>query len=260
MAAGGQGGDLQSQLAAKAMEDPRVQQAVKEQAMKQGQAAFEAGSATYCESVSRYWDVVRKMPQITPFGETFACSKETPADYQAQFKTMNVLFMQTQAIAVPIYVILFLIASMTKFALWTFLRGIVTCLGYCLVLLFCSHMSYYYIVERGGCCGGCGYALWAVMYLLMVCSCLFLSVPGSSIWSIIIRCIYIPSVIPAVYIVIITLKLGGAEAIKHGCTKCFEACKGNQSSEIRSPNLEAGKGTAMPPAPPASTNPNNRLE
>jgi len=255
--------DMQTKIAEQALQNPEVQRIAREQLQAQGQQAANQASEWYCASLVTYWDRLKTMQQIRPLNETFRCRQETPAAWGEQFAKWNIVYMQLNLLLFPIYMVFFLVAAVSSFAVWDLVMGPVRMLVFMIAQLFFSHMSYFFIVEQGGCftsCGmsGCGYMTWMLMYAwLALSSLVFLELPGGGLLTDIIRYTYLITVLPALYLILCCYSLGGGVACMNCMTRCCNMIRG-ASAGAR--DVESGRGPLANSPPPPSANPANRLE
>lgn len=247
---GAAGGDLAASLAAKAAEDPRVQKAVADQVYQRGQAAAQAGQVAYCESFSVYFDLLKTRPQLTPFAETCACSKETPEQWTLLFAKWNPIFCQLHILLFPIYVVIFFVLCLLDFYIWTLLTGIFWHILYVLGVLIFSHMSHYCVVSREGGCGNCGYASYILIYLSLTMSVVFMDVgvEGENV----LQWVYAITVLPTFFLVLACWKLGGGAAIKGACASLANCIRNKTSGAGGAREAGVGAATQAPSSNPAA--------
>jgi len=252
--------EMATAAAKEAMKDPRVQQAVEDEARRQGEQALENAKATWCESFGAYTGKLRETPLLFPIGETFTCSQPDDAAWLKFFGKWNILYCQSHLLVFPIWVVLhvlaclwFLVSGAGAGFLWELVRGLASrFVGFAITVLT-SHGTYYLFYEKGGCCGGTGAAIWMVIYFIIGFTPVvafitaLVNADDGQVFLTWIQCLYLITV-PGVFFMCLCLwKVGGGEAMRAGLARGVAAGKGALDS-VRRPtdarDVEAAPGAA----------------
>lgn len=203
--------DVAVNLATKAAQDPKIQ----EEAKRRAQEAATAGGQHYVSSFRDYGQRVLSRPQI--FCKMWRCCGDD-VDWTDNFERWNIVWSQTQILCGIIY-FCFLAVYCFNFTKriepWDFIYRGLGRMIYLVVALVFGHMGWHCVVNKQACCKGPGYAIWAIVLLIVSLSCLKgvmdskgEKVEGALVWAYTAYCLLL---LPSWYMCLACWKLKAAE-------------------------------------------------
>lgn len=221
---------------ASAASNPQVQQAVQQQA----QQAVHSMQLAYCSSLFQYKNLLMQRPQFT-----FADLMLSQANWGLAFQKWNVLLSQLHVVLYIVFMLFLILYALGSLAPFTLLSHAIQASIYVVAMLLLGHMGWYCVFMRQGCCGGCGYAFWALIY---ACASVFSMIPGSSangFLGIAYSC-YLVILLPTAYMCLACwkMKVQRGFSLRRMATQISEAVTQNQ-------NVPLQEETPAPPQPSA---------
>lgn len=227
-------------------DNPELQKELAQQAQGQAAEYGRAAGAAWTDSFMAYVGLAGSIPDLKALCSTEVCKGVD--DWTAFFGKWNLLWFQFQVILAPIVLVLGIVFSIFSASfpiIWILQRIIMFAAS-----LVLSHMAYWCVVEKGGCCGGTGYACWVIFYFLMMIIFVIDSAPPGVERGYILSLIALIQAIPSIYLMIACWQLGGGDAIINCGKSTATMAKGAyDANRARASEQAAGQPAQTPQQP-----------
>lgn len=220
------------QAAVQAVRDnPELQQAVADEAVARGQELGGQAQAAYCVSLRLYFEEISKLPAC---GTLLSCR---PEDWKEYYANHNYFFCQLMFVGWFVFVG-FSIASWFSLSTEDGANGVLASLAgigiktlTVIVIFLFTHMAWFYIYQREGCCGngGCCFAMWFFMYIIgfaILVVGTFQYIAGTQLAAVLGQWLaFLPTLWPTICISVALWKMGGGATINSATSATVGAVK-----------------------------------